>query len=538
MTRAAVSAHAREKLQLLGLAFAGADLVFEIDEAGAITFALGAAEQVAGRSCQALVGQPWTALFADSEAPVLRAALETIGPAQRQGPIRLRLPPTPGRRLDRYADLSLLALPQSPPRLSCSLAFGAAGGARRDDRGSIGLEDLAIAAQALLDTPDGGPVGLDLIELKGLDGVLAGLDNATALTLEQRLSALLRVASPGGIGAVQVATGKYALLGGPTLSLGALGQRLAQAAGPKVDPAHARMSLSAGTPEQALKAMRYALDRFIAAGPAVVAQGFEATMDETVREAARFKKALADDAFALVYQPIVDLDSGALHHFEALARFSADASPADTIRMAEELDLIVAFDVAVIDLVARALRAASGPLKVAANISAVSLMAPRVLDHLERLSREGPRLRDGLLIELTETKALADLTRASHALTGLRRLGFAVCLDDFGAGSASLDYLRQFEVDFVKIDGRYVAGLEARPRDGVVLKHVAALCAEMGVSTIAEMVETAEVAQEVRRLGVRLGQGWHFGKPAPTPHWTPLTAPPVARRRGAVEQWG
>jgi EAL domain-containing protein (putative c-di-GMP-specific phosphodiesterase class I) len=113
-----------------------------------------------------------------------------------------------------------------------------------------------------------------------------------------------------------------------------------------------------------------------------------------------------------------------------------------------------------------------------------------------------------------------------------------VCLDDFGAGAASLDYLRRLEVDFIKIDGRYVRALTGGSRDAVILKHVVALCRELEIDTIAEMIETPEAARVASGIGVALGQGWCFAKPsADLVYPLPEKSLPV-RRKGEVAGWG
>ena len=131
---------------------------------------------------------------------------------------------------------------------------------------------------------------------------------------------------------------------------------------------------------------------------------------------------------------------------------------------------------------------------------------------------------------------IGDLDVASAIIRRLKSLGHAVCLDDFGAGAASLDYLRRLDIDIVKIDGRYVQALRRGGRDAVLLKHIVALCSDLGMTTIAEMVETRDAANLLRDLGVELGQGWHFAKPLPKPQWR-VAAPPPVKRMGAVEEW-
>jgi EAL domain-containing protein (putative c-di-GMP-specific phosphodiesterase class I) len=94
-----------------------------------------------------------------------------------------------------------------------------------------------------------------------------------------------------------------------------------------------------------------------------------------------------------------------------------------------------------------------------------------------------------------------------------------VCLDDFGAGAATLEYLRRLDVDYVKIDGLYVEEAEANPRDALILKHLTALCRDLSVKTIAERVETDGTAALLKGLGVDLAQGFAFSRPLSEPRW-------------------
>jgi EAL domain-containing protein (putative c-di-GMP-specific phosphodiesterase class I) len=148
-----------------------------------------------------------------------------------------------------------------------------------------------------------------------------------------------------------------------------------------------------------------------------------------------------------------------------------------------------------------------------------------------------------LLIEITETARIHDIAEASSRIAALRKRGHPVCLDDFGAGAASMEYVAAFEFDFIKIDGAYVKGLVAGSRKAALIKHMALLCKDLGVVTIAEIIESPETAQVLKALGVTLGQGWAYGKPEKQPKWTP--PPPPAgvkarpmRRKGTVDSWG
>jgi EAL domain-containing protein (putative c-di-GMP-specific phosphodiesterase class I) len=297
------------------------------------------------------------------------------------------------------------------------------------------------------------------------------------------------------------------------------------------------LALEPSSSEETLRTMRYALDRCIEEGPEAASKSFEAALRQTVIESKRFKEVLQSGRFELVYQPVVDLKTRELHHYEALARFEGGGGPQATIRLAEELGLIVDFDLAIVRGVAAALRGAPPEVSIAANVSGFSLQQAGFVDQVLETTALMPKFRPRLLIEITESHRIIDLEAANEAIQGLREAGHTVCLDDFGAGSASLDYLRRLETDVVKFDGRFVQRLVDNKRDATIVRRTAELCRELGVQTVAEMIETEEVARLVAELGVALGQGWLFGKPVTKPVKLDPPKPIVARRRGDTETW-
>jgi EAL domain-containing protein (putative c-di-GMP-specific phosphodiesterase class I) len=529
------------KLQLFGIAFAGADIGFEIDADGKVVFALGAVSRLTGLSNEAFVGSDWRGLVEEEDVELLSMMLRGIKAGERCGPVRVRLRRTAAARLTRYAALSLFRLPREDGHVSCVLSLGAPGAIESGAAGPDGLIDqhaFTETAVRLLEEAEqaGQPVRLDLVELKGFAAAGARLAPAEAGARRRRLGAALRAASYGGLGGAEMAADRFALLRSGEATSDSLAAQLGEVE-PGLQPVARSLALGADALSQNLRAMRYALDRFIEDGPAAAEAGFATTLERTLRESARFKTILAEGRFFLAYQPVVEVTSGAVHHYEALARFDPNASPADTLRLAEELNLIADFDRVVFRNVVEVLKRADPLLKIAVNLSAVTLMQPDFLTWLDELPL-APDERSRLLIELTETQGLKDLKAADAVLKNLRRRGHLVCLDDFGCGGASLDYLRQLACDIVKFDGRYVKALAEEPRDAVMLKHLAAMCRELGVATIAEMVETPEAAVVVKSLGVDYGQGWHYGRPTiePRPE-ADLKVPLPARRVGEVSEW-
>jgi len=122
-------------------------------------------------------------------------------------------------------------------------------------------------------------------------------------------------------------------------------------------------------------------------------------------------------------------------------------------------------------------------------------------------------MRRQIMFEITESSHIEDLHAANRFIQGLRRAGHQVCLDDFGAGSAALRYLHALDIDVVKIDGRYVRSAFEKPRNQAFLKAVVGLCHDLGVATIAEMVEDVSSVRMLRTCGVQFGQGYLFGEP-------------------------
>ena len=114
-----------------------------------------------------------------------------------------------------------------------------------------------------------------------------------------------------------------------------------------------------------------------------------------------------------------------------------------------------------------------------------------------------------------------------------------VCLDDFGAGASSLPYLQQLTIDYVKIDGVYIRSITDSPRERAIVQGVLTTCKCLGIKTVAEMIEKEDQHKCLMELGVDLGQGWLYGKPA-----AEIPAPSIAgavrlgKRMGVREQWG
>ncbi|MFT5540251.1 MAG: EAL domain-containing protein (putative c-di-GMP-specific phosphodiesterase class I) [Alphaproteobacteria bacterium] len=152
--------------------------------------------------------------------------------------------------------------------------------------------------------------------------------------------------------------------------------------------------------------------------------------------------------------------------------------------------------------------------KVAVNLSGTSIASKPFVMKLHKLLAQYAGFAGSLIFEITESAKIRDLEKVNATVQSLRRAGHKVCLDDFGAGAAAFQYLRDLEVDVVKIDGAYVKGALKTEKGMAFLRAMAGLCNDLGITTIAEMVEDQQSRQFLRDCGVGYGQGYLFGRPS------------------------
>jgi EAL domain-containing protein (putative c-di-GMP-specific phosphodiesterase class I) len=522
-------------LRLLGCAFAAADFLFEIDADHRVSFAVGAGVGVIGVAGGDARGLDWRTWVAEADKEMAEALCADLAPGERRGPVVVGL--AAGR--DRCATLTAFALPELHPAVSCSLTLGGArlpaGEAEGGLHDGVGFEALATRLAAAA-RRDGLELNLSLLEMPKGQMADAGPE---AL---KKLAGLLRSESVGGASAARLGPDRFALLTPKSSTPSRLEARVERATG--LDPVNLALPLNPDwNAEVFLRTLRFTLNEFIREGlgddPAGALAEFEARAAATDARAKAFMRRVSNNDFELHFQPIVDLATGELDHYEALVRFDADTSPAELIEFAEELELMEPFDLAVVQSAIARLKGpdASG-VKAAVNLSARSLLSDTFMDHfIDRLARS-PELRGRLEFEITESAHLDDLQKADVQIQRLRRAGFKVALDDFGAGATSLAYLQALHVDTVKIDGKYIRALADGGRSITLVRHLVQLCRELGVATVAEMVENTATAELLRGFGVDMAQGYLFGRPTPSPRPPAPRDGKAARRVGAVETWG
>lgn len=255
------------------------------------------------------------------------------------------------------------------------------------------------------------------------------------------------------------------------------------------------------------------------AEPGAALRFFEPAMDLGIREHAILERdlraALDTAAVRPFYQPIVDLRSGRLVGFEALARWThptlGAVAPERFIRVAERCGLM---DTLSEQLLRQAVRAALGwpeRLLLAFNISSAQLNSQAWPTRLLSVLQDAGLRPQRIELEVTETALVQDLHSAQQALDMLRRAGARIALDDFGTGASSLHHLREFKVDTLKIDRGFVASVVHDAGATALIRGVIGLAHGLGLTVTAEGVERPEQAAALLALQCDQAQGFHYG---------------------------
>jgi len=236
----------------------------------------------------------------------------------------------------------------------------------------------------------------------------------------------------------------------------------------------------------------------------------------------KVKQALAHDLITMHFQPILDLQTGEISHYEALLRVPDDKgnplSPSKFIQSAERSGLIQDIDRRILRKVIgmKAELESRGLFQtLAVNLSGISFRNPHLIDHI-RECLDTYRIRaDQLIFEITETAAVADVSDTAEKMRAIKEFGCQFALDDFGVGFSSMYYLRQLPVDYVKLDGSFIRNLHQTPDDQVLVRALVEVAKAFGKKAIAEFVEHEETLDILRTLGVEYAQGYYIDRPKP-----------------------
>lgn len=240
---------------------------------------------------------------------------------------------------------------------------------------------------------------------------------------------------------------------------------------------------------------------------------------------AALRRAVEREEFRVYFQPIVEVESGRLAGFEALARWQHPekgiVAPAVFIPLAEETGIIIDVGRMVLRDSCRYLAKwrASHPgcedLWISVNLSVKQFAMHDIVDQVRSVLYETGLPGECLKLEITESVIMDNSSDVSQKVVGLKEMGIRLSIDDFGTGYSSLSYLHQFPFDTLKIDRSFVMRLGDAPERTAIVRTIVQLAQNLGMETVAEGVETRFQLGVLRSMGCRYGQGYLFAKPLP-----------------------
>jgi diguanylate cyclase (GGDEF)-like protein len=233
----------------------------------------------------------------------------------------------------------------------------------------------------------------------------------------------------------------------------------------------------------------------------------------------QFKGSIERREFELHYQPIVMLESEQITGYEALVRWRHPergiVPPAVFIPLAEETGFITALGTWVLHEACMEIASRPDHLKICVNVSPVQFRDKKLVEIAASAIASSGLAPERLEIEITESTLMQHDRSVTDTLQQLRDRGIKIALDDFGTGYSSLSYIHSYPIDCIKIDRSFVKDLGEKPVAAAIIRTIATLAESLGMSTIAEGVETRSQLTELSRLGCKEAQGYLFGRPLP-----------------------
>ncbi len=521
-------------------AFSSADLLFEVDGEGKILYAEGAITGLLDYESDKLVGKEFSELVKQQHRKRLGNIFRSLERLHRIDAVSLSLI-TAGEHLVPFR-LSGVYVDHKGGRYYLSLRSEtemqtpADLDIRDPETGVLEKETFAIKASERISeaVEKGEEVEVTILDFPGLETMLDSMGKDQAKLLLRVIGDYLKEHSIDNDSAGVVDRESYSIITPASIDKEELVEGIQGAARREVSESlnlevrtHTIKTESEEYPlsqQDTANAVLYTINKFAndkgeAFSIQSLNESYEEMLDVTLGHISEFRRTLSADDFSMAYQPIVNIRDGKVHHHECLVRLNNSekfSNPFEFITFGEQSGLIHEFDLAVTEkalLVLRDFDRKGEPIKLAVNLSGRSLGSNLFMDSFLSLVRDHKDVREQLIVEVTESYKIENMQMANDFIQTLREEGNLVCLDDFGSGESSFDYLRHLHVDFIKIDGSYVRDSMKTSRGRKLLKAMAGLCRNLDMKTIGEMVETEKEAEFLNECGVQYGQGYLIGKP-------------------------
>lgn len=552
----------QERDRFVAFAFTGSDLLVECAASGKIVFMSGATAALGIEAPSDFVGQSIKELVDQKDHLFIESLFENAWRTGRVRPVAIRLNKNSGKplrsvlRCMRYGNLLYVGFNLTPVSHGSEVSDE-----DLDDATGLMLKDSFVdraiqQVEQMSAIP--GKSQKARLTLMEVDGLSALENQEVADEINASLGALLRSWSNGGDSAGAVGEDRFGVVSDNNVDMAqleSLMEKFSQKTGTDLSFKAVEVSLDTQnmTNEDATRALMYAINSYATVNDVSeysvtsLEKGAQEYLMSAWERVSRIRDLLEKRNFVMAFQPIVNLETGELHHFESLMRIQGSESPYDMVTFAEKVGMILDFDMMVatqlITMLEEARLKGNTP-HIAMNVSARSLQSSLFVQSFRDMMKQSSHLIPQISLEITETSQVGELYGFNSVIQDLRKDGHEMALDDVGAGTTSFETLRHLDVDFAKIDGQYIRRASQNEKDLAVLKSVVDVCKAMNLHLIAEMIETSDQVAHMQSLGVEYGQGYYYGKPIKGqpgliyPQPDPSDTKSLGKRVGAVDQFG
>jgi EAL domain-containing protein (putative c-di-GMP-specific phosphodiesterase class I) len=533
----------REKERFVALSFCRADMLFELNDTHHIEFAAGATPGLLGKKPEDMAQTRFTDYIHEQDHKLLKELFVTASNKGRLDDVTLYMKSPSGKKIRTI--LSGYRVPDFHNHFFLAIkvdlskpTFGKIDTPERDDETNLmETESFSQVASERVTSfiHAGGDAQVSMVKVNHLDKLLDTVGATDKKKLLGEIGKVLNDNSIGGDTASRIDKDSFSFAHSDkvdTLAINAQIEALAAQIHPDGDMVQAISSTldvdGAGMSEdQVARALIHTMQKFCenkgSVRESALSDVLSGMMTNTVKNVGFIKDVSKSMDLDIFFMPINDLKRGYVHHFEGLVRFKGehkDESPFHMICLAEEVGIICDLDMAIVKKSIERVhhfRQQSFLPPVAINLSGASLSNDVFMHSLHKMLKDAPEMSGHLMFEITESARIEDLPKVNKILQSIRKMKFEVCLDDFGAGAASFDYLNGLDVDVVKFDGPVVKRAYQTEKGGDLLRAMSRMCHDLNIHTVAEMVEDKAMADHMQACGIDFGQGWHFGKPHPDP---------------------
>ncbi len=529
----------KQRERFLSFSFATSDLLLEVDENDSVQFALGAIKGLTGnRDAKSLIGSNWLDIFNKKDRMILKLMVKKAQPGLRCGPMLVSFKKA---KKTQNTIVSAIKMPDKTETF-ITIASGNAlmnqlGQLTRDheERKPLDKETFIDAAQEvlLMASELGQDVDMTLIDIPSSDKAMKRFGKEGWDKLSADVDKLLCENSVDGGTAAYLGGGHFSIIHDSDLDVDVLTGKINDISkehdpfgeGLEIKTKSISADMAGVSEHDATRALFYTLNEFERNGTELTIgalnSNFKAFVTANTHKIQEFKNILQKLSFSMHFQPIVNLKTMECSHYEMLCRFR-EGNTFEWIMFAEDIGMASEFDIAVcrraLNYIDKKRKNTSETFSI--NISGQSISDDNFLLKFTDEIAKHDSIKDRLIFEITESTQIKDLNKVGEVVARLRDDGLKIALDDFGAGSASFQYLSSMHVDFVKIDGKYIKNIANDKRDMIMVKNLTQMCKDLDMKVIGEYVENEEISNILKQIGIDYGQGYYFGKPSAGPGYS------------------